>query len=340
MEDLMQESMFAAQEEFYSKKFYFSYSSLNKLLWNPMVFYQMYVMGIKEESASPSLTAGKVIHALLLSEDVFKEQYIISPESIPSGNTKLVVDRVFAHHKELAKNGDVRTELMDYSDAILDVLQDINLHQNLKTDLQRIDKIVSSETLSYWQFLRSSGNKQIIDVNTYNYCLEATEVIKENPQLNKLMGLDSSVFDAVEVFNEVEFQKDMDKYPFGLKGIVDNLVVNHDEKMIYINDLKTTSKELKDFSESIEYYSYWMQAAVYTILVYLNYGYLIDQGYQVKFHFVVIDKNFMTYAFPVSQETQEKWVDRFHEVIEIAKYHYTNRKFGLPYKFCTNQVIL
>ena len=59
-EDLMKESMMAAENEFYNKDFKFSYSSLSKLLWNPIAFYQIYVMGIREETTTPSLTDDSV----------------------------------------------------------------------------------------------------------------------------------------------------------------------------------------------------------------------------------------------------------------------------------------
>ena len=342
MDSLIAESMIASEEEFYSKPFQFSYSSFSKLLWNPVAFYQIYVLGLREESTTPSLTNGKVIHALLLSESTFNDMFVISPTSIPSSSTKTVIDRVFNHHLELKKNGDSRTDLMDYSDAILDVLADINLHQSLKTDFQRVEKIVNTESLSYWEFLKSKEGKEIIDQQTYNYCVTAADVIKTNPELSKLMGLNVTEFDNIEVHNEIALSKTLEKYPFGLKGILDNVVVNHDEKTISINDLKTTSKDLKDFPESIEYYSYWMQAAIYLILIYFKYEKLIVQDkYNVNFNFVVIDKNLMAYAFPVSSKTQETWFERFTEEVLIpAKYHYTERKYELPYKFCTKQIIL
>lgn len=341
MEDLIKESIIASEEEFYNKDFYFSYSSLNKLMWNPAVFYQMYVLGLKEESTSPSLIAGKVIHALLLNKEVFDEMFIISPSKLPSENTKLVVDRVFAHYKELSSNGDSRTELKDYSDAILDVLVDINLHQSLKTDSQRLDKIISEDTISYWSFLKQKGNKELIDQQLYDYCIQAADILKQNPEINNIMGLNVSEFDNIEVFNEIELSKKLDNYSFGLKGIIDNLVINHDEKKIYINDLKTTSKDLKDFPESVEYYSYWMQSTIYLILVFFKYEELLKQGYNISFNFVVIDKTFMTYCFSVSEQTQQIWFDRFtNEILLAANYHYTNKKYELPYKFCTKQVIL
>jgi hypothetical protein len=67
---------------------------------------------------------------------------------------------------------------------------------------------------------------------------------------------------------------------------------------------------------------------------------LIDQGYNVKFHFVVIDKAFQTYAFPVSENTLNSWLDRFNEVIEKAEWHYKNKNYELPYDFANDLVIL
>ena len=343
MDKLIENTTEIAEKEFYEKEFKFSYSSFTKLLWNPAAFYQMYVLGIREETTSPSLINGKVIHALLLSENIFNELFIISPDNLPTGNNKLVIDRVFAHHIELLSNGGEKTELNEYSNAILDILVDIKLHQSLKTDQQRIDKIITEENINYWTFLNSRNGRQLIDLETYYYCLNATKMVRESPELVKLMGLGVSSFDNITVLNECPLEKNKEeKYPFGLKGILDNIVVNHDEKIIYINDLKTTSKNLSNFHESIEIYSYWLQAIIYIILVYENFTSLIlDEKYEVKFHFIVIDKYFMAYAFPLSLSTQNQWLDRFKEqVLPQADYHYSQRKYKLPYKFCTKQVVL
>ena len=70
--DLMNESIKMMENDFYTKKFYFSYSSLNKLLWNPQTFYQIYVLGQREERDDAHLVNGKIIHALLL-EPQFNE---------------------------------------------------------------------------------------------------------------------------------------------------------------------------------------------------------------------------------------------------------------------------
>ena len=340
LESLMEETVVKLQDDFYSKKFYFSYSSLNKLMWNPAVFYQMYVLGNKEERTDAHLVQGKIIHALILEEEKFNDQFVISPGKLPGDNIKIIVDRVYNHHVELAKDGDTRTNLEEFDGAIIDVMKDINYFQNLLTDKQRVQKVVTLEATNYWAFLKVKGAKTLIDQETYDYCKSAVELIKANKSICELIGCDLNDFSNVEIHNEYPVQIEFDDKPFGFKGIIDNLLIDHDKKIIFVNDIKTTSKDLKDFPESVEFYSYWMQAAIYLSMVTVIYKELIQKGYNVKFHFVVIDRAFQTYAFPISSTTYSDWLERFFKVIEKAAWHYTNKSYDLPYDFATGTVTL
>ena len=340
LEALMEDTIIKLQDDFYSKKFYFSYSSLNKLMWNPAVFYQMYVLGNKEERTDAHLIQGKIIHALLLEEEKFNDQFVISPGKLPGDNIKIIVDRVYNHHAEIAQDGDTRTKLEEFDGAILDVMKDINYFQNLKTDQQRVEKVITAEALNYWDFLKVKGNKTLIDQETFDYCKNAVDLIKANKSISDLIGANINDFSNMEVHNEIPVQIELVDKPFGLKGIIDNLVIDHDKKIIFVNDIKTTSKDLKDFPESVEFYSYWLQATIYLAMVTTIYKEMIDKGYNVKFHFVVIDRAFQTYAFPISSTTYSDWLERFFSVIEKATWHYTNRSYELPYEFATGSVTL
>jgi hypothetical protein len=340
LEELMNESIEKLEGDFYSKKFYFSYSSLNKLMWNPAVFHQLYVLGIKEEKQDAHLVQGKIIHALLLEPEKFQDNFIISPDNLPTGNTRTVVDRVYAHHVELAKNGDERTSLVEFTDAIIDILKDMNLHQSLKTDQQRIDKIFTPDAVNYWNFLRTKGNKTLIDQQSYDYCNNAVEMLKTDKKLCDLLGCGLNDFDNKQVYNELMLSLDIPNRVFGLKGIVDNLVIDHDQKILYINDVKTTSKDLKDFPETVEFYSYWMQAVIYCTMVSLHFSNLMEMEYTIKFHFLVIDKMFQTYAFPVSDSTLSSWLNRLTTELDKAEWHYVNKSYDLPYEFATGSVTL
>ena len=340
LEDLMNESIEIMENDFYDKPFKFSYSSLNKLMWNPQAFYQMYVLGNREEKTESYLVNGKIIHCLLLEPEKFNDQFVISPTKLPNDSTRSVVDRIYHHHVELAKNGDQRTSLVEFTDAILDVLKDIDLHQSLKTDQQRIDRIFTPESVEYWNFLRTKDSKILINQENYEYCKTGVDLIKLNPQVCNLIGCNLNEFSNKEVFNEIAVDVDMNDKPFGLKGIIDNIVVDHDAKIIYINDIKTTSKELKDFNESVEFYNYWMQAAIYSTIIAIKFIHLIDRGYEFKFHFVVIDKSYQVYAFPVSDNTLSSWFNRLTDTLEKANWHYINKSYDLPYDFATGRVTL
>lgn len=336
LEELMQDSVQHIEKDFYNKKFYFSYSSLNKLLWNPAVFYQLYILGMKEEKLDSYLVQGKVIHALLLEEERFNEQFLVSPANLPTGNPRIVIDRVYSQfmsHKDSYDSLGVE-ELTQLQDEILDAMKAMNYHQSLKTDQQRLDKMITEESKNYWTFLKAKGRRVLIDQETYSFCMNAVELVKSNPSVCKLLGQDLTDFDNKEVINEYPFQLDMDKRNFGIKGIIDNIVIDHDQKIVFVNDVKTTSKDLKDFADSVEYYAYWLQAAIYLCAAGMMYKDLLEnQGYILRFHFVVIDQAFQTYAFPIKDETMSKWIDRLEETIDIAEWHYTNRSFELPYQF-------
>lgn len=341
LEDLMEESVTHLTEEFYKKDFNFSYSSLSKLMWNPAIFHAMYILGIKEERQESHLVQGSLIHCLLLEPEMFPQKFIVSPDNLPTGNPRIVVDRVFKHHQELYKNGDHRENLEEFDGAILDVMKDMNYYQNLKTDQQRLDKIITDETKNYWKFLHLKKDKIIIDQESHTFCINAVELVKRNEKVCNLIGCGVTDFDQKDVYNELPIDCKIIDKPFGLKGIVDNLVIDHAAKVIRINDIKTTAKELKDFPETVEFYNYWLQAIIYNILVANQFKEQIElNNYKLEFHFIVIDKNFQVYPFLVSDATLTLWLARFFKLIDEAHWHYVNKSYELPYKFATGSVTL
>lgn len=340
---------------FYRKAFYFSYSSLNKLLWNPPTFFQEYVLGNREKKTDKHLVEGKVIHALLLSEDVFDQDFLVTPTDLPSDNTKFVLDRVFESKSKLSEqNSQEIPDLRLQRNSILSLLKDIGLHQSLTDDKpdkqgnpgksgddKRMEKILSKEAVVYWQFLHRKGTRDILDSQSLEHCRRAVEKVKEIPFVLELLGMHNALENGLEVANEQELTYDLKNFPFGIKGVIDNLVFDHRDLVIRINDIKTTSKELKEFPDSVYYYMYWMQAVIYILLVLKNYKHLIDAGYSIEFQFIVIDKNFNVYPFPVTQETIDKWTHRFyHESLFKANYHYTQKQYKLPYEFAERLVAL
>ncbi len=327
-------------ERFYKQKFYFSYSGLNKLLYSPALFYNHYVLQQREDSKDAHLVGGSVLHCLLFEPDTYNDKFLSLPGKLPTDSQKKIIDNIFKYHLTVGNNSLL---LEDYSTDILTQLLTANLYQNLKTDAQRLDKILTEENKEYFEFLKQSLDKTVVDEPTLSGCKVQVEILKSNKDIRALLQLDKTEEDDhIEVYNELLIQMDHDQLPFGLHGFLDNVVVDRDSKTIFVNDLKTTGKSIQDFPEAVEYYKYWIQAVIYLVLAAEKF--LKDMPdrheWNIQVTFIVIDKYNLVYPFQVSQESMSQWKKDFREVLKVAEWHYENKKFDLPYDLAVGNVKL
>ena len=324
-------------DNFYKKDFYFSYSSINKLLFSPRMFYNHYVLKQKEDSTDSHLVIGRVLHCLLLEPANFDNQFAVMTSKIPSENNKKIIDNIFRNY--LVNQNNTLT-LEDYSKDILTHLLTINLHQSLKTDQQRLDKILTDENNEYFEFLKLSLGKTVIDQTILDNCKISLEVIKSNNDVRALLQLDKiQEDDEIEVYNELIVSMSDKNLPFGFKGVLDNVVVDHNSKTLFINDLKTSGKSIQDFPESVDYYKYWIQGTIYVMLA--SEKFLKDkQDWNVQLTFIVIDKYNQVYPYQVSSESLNKWKIDFEKIVTQIRWHYDNKQYDLPYDLALGNVKL
>ena len=324
-------------DNFYKKEFNFSYSSINKLLFSPRMFYNHYVLKQKEDSTDSHLVIGRVLHCLLLEPANFDNQFAVMTSKIPSENNKKIIDNIFRNY--LVNQNNTLT-LEDYSKDILTHLLTINLHQSLKTDQQRLDKILTDENNEYFEFLKLSLGKTVIDQTILDNCKMSLDVIKANDDVRALLQLDKiQEDDEIEVYNELIVSMSDKNLPFGFKGVLDNVVVDHNSKTIFINDLKTSGKSIQDFPESVDYYKYWIQGIIYVMLA--SEKFLKDkQDWNVQLTFIVIDKYNQVYPYQVSSESLNKWKIDFEKIVTQIKWHYDNKQYDLPYDLALGNVKL
>lgn len=293
----------------------------------PNSFYKHYILGEREDRLDSHLIEGRALHCLLLEQEKFDDLFVVSPTSLPGDNAKKVIDKA---HALSCQDGCEALPLSSHEEVILDILREINLHQSLKTDQQRVEKMLTAENISYYEFLKSKGSKTVIDQETYDKLRGYVEIILSNQSVTSLLQLGSP-----NSWSEVPLEAET-KYTFGLKGIIDNYVYDPETKVVTINDFKTTGKSVSDFKETVDYYKYWMQAAMYYKLIEANFKGLSE----IRFNFIVIDKYQQVFAFPVCAATLHSWVWNLDEILMKANYHYTNRRYDLPYEFLANNVTL
>ena len=282
------------------------------------------------------LIEGRLIHLLLLEPDRFNEEFVMTPLKMPTDSVKKILRIVSSRIVDLNNH----LQLIDLDDQILEALKEENLYQSFKEDQKRLDKIITEESEAYFKFLQTTG-KTIIDADTFARCMDRVVIIRANDDVTKLLMQEATDFemDTIQVYNEKFLDCKLNTYKFGLKGYVDKYIVDDESKTITIVDLKTTAKPLENFAETVDFYNYWLQAAIYSLLVVKN----VDenqQKYKIIFKFVAIDKYDQVYVFPVSEETLVRWMTSLKQALQEANYHYSERKYDLPYVFANGNVTL
>jgi hypothetical protein len=182
----------------------------------------------------------------------------------------------------------------------------------------------------------------VIDPAVKQQAESGLEALKANDRVKALLQLEPDKPVGISAFNELMLKTELEKYPFGFKGILDNVVMDENTKTLFINDLKTTNKSIQTFPESVAYYRYDIQATMYVGLAYEKF--LKDRPdaneWTVVFTFIVIDKHNQVYPFQVSKETLVNWEEEFSYVVQQIDYHYLNRDFTLPYTLAIGNVTL
>ena len=322
------------EEDFYANKdFAFSYSSLNKLLFSPSLFYKDYILKQREVKTDKHLVEGKLVHCLVFEPENLNKKFNIVPGKAPSDSVRKVLKNM-SLYTDAKKLFDVPSEI------VLDSLKEMNLYQSLKTDEQRIVKIIKKEFEPYWEFL-SNTNVDVINEDTLLDCTAKAEVIKANEEVMNLFKNEQTDFDLdpITTYAEQYLVSDLDGYPFKLHGYVDYYTVDSESKTVTICDLKTSGKTVDAFTESVDFYNYWLQAAIYSKMVYDSLGDDRDD-YTINFKFIVIDKYNQVYVFDVSQESMANWAEGLGGVLKTAGYHYTERNYSLPYELLVKKVKL
>ena len=127
----------------------------------------------------------------MFEPDNLKDKFSITPGKAPSDSVRKVL-------KNMSLYTDAKLLFDVPSEIVLDSLKEMNLYQSLKTDEQRIVKIIKDEFEPYWEFL-SNSNVDVIDEDTLLRCKDQSEIIKSNS-------------DVMAIFEEAPTDFELDDY--------------------------------------------------------------------------------------------------------------------------------
>lgn len=274
-----------------------------------------------------SLSTGSYIHELLLQPQSFE---LIDPIGKPTAKLGDTMDYI-----EIGIN-----EGLSLDDAIRNACVKADYYANqIDAHLDDI-KNVWNEYSPKLQEVRSKckGLEQIIvsdrDWNVVNSCVESC--LSNKNLMDKLHPLDvfgdplDSYCEDALFMNFIVTYKGRYCTTLKFKLKIDNWTIDFDNKVLTLNDLKTTGKSVSKFMDpgmSFDHYCYFRQFFCYSEILWYycmkNFGVSKEQGWKFKSNVLVVETipNYWSRVYYVTAQQLQKGRKQFNELMSRVAYY-------------------
>ena len=197
---------------------------------------------------TPSLTFGSAVDTKLTDGDeAFNERFIVC--DFPPLSDTLISITKFLHknfhesHRKLSMIDDAeisRAALM------------FNYYANPKYENFRI-KSIKENCDEYYSLLTLAGDKTVLSQDDYADVMACVDELKTNPATKYFFSLNPFETQIEKVF-QLKFRAEFQSIP--VRCMFDEIIVDHENKMIYPIDLKTTGHPEEEFEGSFVQWRY------------------------------------------------------------------------------------
>lgn len=158
--------------------------------------------------------------------------------------------------------GNQSSNLNSFQAELVGILQTNNIDYHVKrTALSRASSIIKDKNASaYFKAMIESKGKIIITQSMYDDAQLCRNILKTHKFTKHLFGKVKNE----EGFYQVKYK--WEENGIGFKGMLDRLIINHENKTIKPFDLKTGGKNALNFQESFYKYRYDIQGVMYYII--------------------------------------------------------------------------
>lgn len=217
-------------------------STLKQLSDNPQKVLE------EDKDWSDGMEFGDVLDLLVFSPELFDENYYVADlDNLPSDSIKAIMEDLVNRH------GEDITE-----DQVLAAAERHNYGQSWKPST-RLHKILEEgDGLQYARMLNESEGKRILSIERHMEMVQAAEILKTHDYTSAYIADDlPEGWERLTQLPLLSYGKPM------YKGLLDLVLVDHNEKVIYPWDLKSTGSNPLYFRGQYVKYQYYLQAALY-----------------------------------------------------------------------------
>lgn len=247
---------------------------------HPQDWYNLWVLRKNKETTKNYFLFGSLVDDLLFTPEVFNKKYKILNEKIeaPSENLINILN-------ELVKISQFNFDNTSLSEKFIKLCRLKNYNNNWK-DPALLKKF--EELIPYYEFLLESKNYIIITNEIYEKALRLKEIVLNDERCKEIFKKECANFQFYIEADIEDSEGDLIK----CHGTIDILIIDHDKKIIYVVDFKTTEEGF-NFIKSIRKYGYHIQLSFYNELISNNSIFLklFSKGYILTNPInIVIDK--------------------------------------------------
>lgn len=287
---------------------------------------------------SPYLTYGSAVDVLCFDgEEKFKKKFTINVGVSPSSIVEKITRDVMKAVEEA--NGSLIGTLDDYDSLILDVAK-ANEYGKGWHDPTILRKVKDEGGRDLFTFIQENEGKQILDTIQYENVLNSRNTLYTHPFSKQWFNIEGNQqllfqFPILWVYKGKK-----------CKSLFDIIKIDHDEKVIYPVDLKTSYDYVLGFPFNFLKWKYYLQASFYTeALIYWKLQHPEFLDYRIDlFRFVIISsqdpmKPLVYKTTPEDiyvgkyggklQRTGEE-VKGFDTLIDDMQWHLDNQLFDYP----------
>lgn len=278
----------------------------------------------------PSLELGSSIHEQFLSPDEYE---LSSYEGKPSAKKGYFIDCFYKYRQQ----GKTIQESINLASAKADYYAG-------KMTQNRFRSVVKDGLDYYLKLMHGDFNSQTKEVRVLpksqlDSCKAALKSLYADKTISNLLSTNTLI--AKQFLNEFAFFVDMkitlstgDSIVLPFKGKADSIIIDHQNKLIYLNDLKTTSKPCETFmggiyegtwyNGSMQKLHYMRQFACYLMMLQMYCEQILGlTDYDYKCNVIVVETTGQNKAkvFPINNSYIQYGAKEFKELICRIAFH-------------------
>lgn len=267
---------------------------------------------------TPSLLFGSIVDTILTDGmDVFNEQFIVVDINVTDSG-KDICKKLTELYPNVTSFEEIPEEQVSLA------AKEIGFWKADKWDKIRYREVMKTGNIAEYFNALCNNTKRIVDSETYNDALKCVQTLKTSPATQGLFA-DNDSLSPVRRYYQLKFAAKFGGV--GYRSMMDLLIVDYEDKVIYPYDLKTCGIPEWDFESNFIKFHYFIQARLYWRILKANiYNDPYFKDFKLEnFKFIVVNRRTLTplvWEFPLTKlkgTLIDKYGNEYRDPFEIGK---------------------